>query len=238
MIEYFEELDSTNAYCLREHEDLLDRTLVVALSQTAGRGRCGRHWHSPPGQNFYGSLILKAPFGKNVMQNLTQIAGLAVTDTLPKFGLTTSWIKWPNDVFVGNSKICGVLAESGGSGTQEVLVIGMGVNLNMPENELNAIDRPATSIFKETGQTTQLEPFAEELYDNLLHWWDIAMKDPDTLYSSWVDANPLIGNEVEVVTPTASVIGTAVDITRDGAIVVRHDGQDEAFMSGDVSLRI
>ena len=238
MIEYFDQLDSTNAYCLRDAEDLADGTLVVALEQTAGRGRCGRKWVSPPSQNFYGSLIIKPPFGKTRIEHLPQLAGLAVTDVLPKFGLDTGWIKWPNDVFVGHAKICGVLAECTQDAGKEVLVIGIGVNLNMPPEQLDAIDRPATSIFRETGQETQLEPFATALYDALLHWRGIAAEDPSRVYEEWVNRIPLIGREVEVVTPSCNVIGTVKAILADGSIqIVRQDGVVESYVSGDVSLR-
>ncbi len=238
MIEYFDQLDSTNAYCLRNVEDLMDGTLVVALEQTAGRGRCGRKWISPPSQNFYGSLVIKPPFGKTRIEHLPQLAALAVTDVLPEFGISDAWVKWPNDVFVDNAKICGVLAECSHVAGAEILVIGIGVNLNMPPDQLAAIDRPATSLFKETGKTTRLERFSVALYDSLLHWRELATEDPGKVYAEWVRRIPLIGREVEVVTPSTTLVGIVKAILPDGSIqIVGETGVEESFVSGDVSLR-
>ncbi len=238
MILYFDELDSTNAYCMREARKLDDRTLVVARAQSAGRGRRGRSWHSPARQNFYGSLLLKPPFGKARIEHLPQIAGLAVLDAVLDFDLQSAWLKWPNDVYVGTKKLAGILAECSVQGPgDEALVVGIGVNLNMGLDDFDRIDRPATSVRYETGRDVDLEPFAESLRAALLTWYDLAQDDPDELHRHWVESSPLIGKEVEIAATTDTYTGIVRAIEKDGAIVIElPDGRQERFHNGDVSL--
>ncbi len=242
MILYFEKLDSTNAYCLREADHLASETMVVAAQQSAGRGRQGRSWHSPAGLNFYGSLILKPPFGKARFEALPQIATLAIDQAVRDFGVTASWIKWPNDVYVEDRKLAGVLAESTGktAAKQEALVLGLGVNLNMSKAQLRAIDRPATSVLVETGREIDCRAFAEALYARLIEWYRRAQDgESETIFQAWAGNSPLLHREVTLSTGGQELRGAVRRINRNGSIEIElAGGEVKTFFAGDISLRL
>ena len=161
-IKWFEELDSTSSELLRHVGDYDNLSVVAAVSQTAGRGQRGNRWLSKPGDNLTFSLLLrpeKLPV-REVMA-LTCLATLAVRDALCNEGVPAV-IKWPNDIYVGKKKICGMLVENGLDGTDIAWsVIGIGINLNQtefPGELLNPI-----SLKRLTGRSYELEPFLEKV---------------------------------------------------------------------------
>lgn len=161
-IKWFGELDSTNNELLRHIRDYDNLSVIAAVSQTAGRGQRGNRWLSKPGDNLTFSLLLrpeKLP-AREVMA-LTCLATLAVRDTLRDEGVPAV-IKWPNDIYVGKKKICGMLVENSLDGADiDWSVIGIGINLNQtefPGEILNPV-----SLKRLTGRTYELEPFLEKV---------------------------------------------------------------------------
>ena len=161
-IKWLEEADSTNNVLLRQIREYDNLSVVAAVKQTAGRGQRGNRWVSAPGDNLTFSLLLK-PEGLPVREvmALTCLATLAVRDTLRDEGVAAV-IKWPNDIYVGKRKICGMLVENGLDGTDiDWSVIGIGINLNQtvfPGELLNPI-----SLKRLTGRSYELEPFLEKV---------------------------------------------------------------------------
>ena len=151
-IKWFEELDSTSSELLRHVGDYDNLSVVAAVNQTAGRGQRGNRWLSAPGDNLTFSLVLKpeALPAREVMA-LTCLATLAVRDTLRSEGVPAV-VKWPNDVYVGKRKICGMLVENGLEGGRIAWsVIGIGINLNQAEFPAG-VQNP-TSLKLLTGRT-------------------------------------------------------------------------------------
>ncbi len=114
--------------------------VVVAETQTAGRGRLGRHWHSPPGKNLYCSLLLRPMPGRDQQALWSSwiplIAALAISRAVQVIANLKPTVKWPNDVLIGNRKLGGVLCESSGLGTSHAAVIvGIGLNVNIRRND-------------------------------------------------------------------------------------------------------
>ena len=161
-IKWFEELDSTNSELLRHVGDYDNLSVVAAVNQTAGRGQRGNRWISAPGDNLTFSFLLRpgALPAREVMA-LTCFATLAVRDVLRAEGVPAV-IKWPNDLYVGKRKICGMLVENGLEGADIAWsVIGIGINLNQtvfPEGVLNP-----TSLKRLTGKTYDPVSFLENL---------------------------------------------------------------------------
>jgi BirA family biotin operon repressor/biotin-[acetyl-CoA-carboxylase] ligase len=154
---HLDTVDSTNTWLKQRWADLCpgEAVLLTADSQTAGRGRYDRVWHSPPGDNIYAS------FGVPLLHDvewLTQLLALAVCDLLLERGVEAH-IKWPNDVLVQGKKIAGILAEKIELG----LVIGLGLNINLSREACQSIDQPATSLRVETGECWDAGPLVEEL---------------------------------------------------------------------------
>lgn len=165
---FFHRLDSTNTYCMRNAVKLPHGTIVVADHQFAGRGRYGRNWYSPPCQNLYTSLLLKE---KEVdllpTPTMLTVAALALIDTLTDYQVEATRLHSSNDVYVENKKIAGILCDRRLKNRKvEMLIIGVGVNLNMDRNLLAKIDRPATSVLLETGQRVSRNGFLFRLWSN------------------------------------------------------------------------
>jgi len=155
-IKWFDELDSTNDELLRHIGDYDNLSGVAAVSQTAGRGQRGNHWLSAPGDNLTFSLVLKpeALPVREVMA-LTCLATLAVRDTLRTEGVPAV-VKWPNDVYVGKRKICGMLVENGLEGGRIAWsVIGIGINLNQTEFPAGAQNPTSLKIL--TGRSFDVQ---------------------------------------------------------------------------------
>ena len=161
-IKWLEEADSTNNVLLRHIRDYDNLSVVAAVTQTAGRGQRGNRWVSAPGDNLTFSLLLK-PQGLPVREvmALTCMATLAVRDTLRGEGVAAV-IKWPNDIYVGKRKICGMLVENGLDGTAiDWSVIGIGINLNQTVFPVEVLN--PTSLKRLTGRSYELEPFLEKV---------------------------------------------------------------------------
>lgn len=151
-IRWFDTVDSTNTQLMKDRDSLPDRSVYAALFQTAGRGQKGNRWESRPGENLTFSLLLKPVFLSVADQFiLSQIVALGLLDYLAEQGVKAS-IKWPNDIYAGDRKICGTLIENTLSeGHIAAAIAGIGLNLNQKEFD-PAIPNP-TSLSLETGKT-------------------------------------------------------------------------------------
>lgn len=234
-------VDSTNRHARAEFANLADGTLVVADLQTAGRGRRGRPWQSPPGCNLYATLVLKHwphPPGQ-----ATWFVALATLDqlraTAPKLDL---WLKWPNDILCGDKKLCGILCETMAMpGAVPGILAGIGVNLNMSPAMLATIDRPATSLLAETGCKTEVKAFAVALGERLLDRYRAAdLADPEPVFQRWRSENRVIGQTVHLLADNGrETTGIVADLDRDGALLlIDEQGCRRSFHSGEVSLRL
>ena len=167
MIDYKENLPSTNAWA-KEHLDKLNHLSVISADfQPSGHGQFERKWYSSNknGGNCYISIVLKPNSIQNI-EKLTRYTSLKVAKTLEAYGLKPKF-KYPNDVLIDDKKISGVLAESVIAGQDlKGIVIGVGVNLNLEQNELLNIDIKATSIFNETKRNVDKKEFITKFMDN------------------------------------------------------------------------
>ena len=161
-IKWFNELDSTNDELLRHIPDYDNLSVVAAVSQTAGRGQRGNRWLTRPGENLTFSLLLKpAGLMASDLFSVTCMATLGVRDWLRSLDIPAV-IKWPNDLYVGSRKICGMLVECGLSeGRIGWVVIGIGVNLNQMEFPGSLLN--PTSVKRLTGRTLDIRLALEQL---------------------------------------------------------------------------
>ena len=148
----YDEVGSTNDVLLELISEGVasDGTVVVSDSQTEGRGRLGRKWLSPAGRNLYLSALFRPEIPPQESSVFTFLASCALVEVFSRYGISAT-IKWPNDILVGGRKISGVLTELGMSeGAVNYLVIGIGVNLNLPEEfirrEMEDISKKTTSL--------------------------------------------------------------------------------------------
>lgn len=156
---HFETIDSTNTWAKTHVEQWAAEgvTLVTASQQTAGRGRFKRRWESPPDVNIYATFCFWFPLQRPDIGQIPQLLALAAAQTLEKNGFTPK-IKWPNDVLLNDKKIGGILCETVLENSQRGVICGIGLNINMSQEILEEIDRPATSLLVESGSL--FKPFA------------------------------------------------------------------------------
>lgn len=149
---HFPCIDSTNNWAKQQavHFDRTAITLVTADEQTGGRGRFKRRWESPPHQNIYASYCFFLDKNRLDIGNIPQTMGISIVQMLQEWGFQ-AYLKWPNDVMLNGKKVAGILSESLVDSDHRFLVIGVGLNINMPTKILQTIDRPATSLFVEGG---------------------------------------------------------------------------------------
>ena len=232
-LHHLSEVDSTNTYVKNHYAELPDGALVYADIQTAGRGRLNRSWLSLPG-NFFGTLLLKRldnPFLG------TMVVSLAALDVLNKqVPELDVWLKWPNDLYVNECKLAGILSESGVQANgQRFAAVGIGVNLALSEHELAAIDKPAASVGKDKINP---EKFAFELAKCAKMYYIMGMYCSENLFALWRERNALVGMELVLELGNGqSVRGTACGIAGDGALIMRTpDGREKPYYCGDVSV--
>jgi BirA family biotin operon repressor/biotin-[acetyl-CoA-carboxylase] ligase len=237
----FAEVESTNATLRRlAREGAVEGTVVLADSQTAGRGRMGRPWFSPPGVNLYASVLFRPTFAAREAGRFGLIAGLAVSDAIRELGLYPA-IKWPNDVLVGGRKVAGSLAECAlASGRVDFLLLGVGVNLNVSDEDLAAGLGPAaagaTSLAAATGRQVDRNAFAASYLSHVDAWarrW--AQQGVDAVLQAWHQRDILTDRHVEVRGAQGSFAGRVQGLDAEGLLVVVDEtGQRRTVTSEEI----
>jgi BirA family biotin operon repressor/biotin-[acetyl-CoA-carboxylase] ligase len=163
---YVEVTPSTQRLLGDEHSE---GAVAVTEEQTEGRGRLGRRWLSPPGVSLLFSILLEPPVETSRLPELSLVAGEACAGAIAAVAGVTPEIKLPNDVLISGRKVAGILAEA----REGRVVLGIGVNVNVPEDELpTEVDVPATSLLAETGRETDRAELLVELLDRLERAYD------------------------------------------------------------------
>ena len=231
------EVDSTNRYAMNNFAALADGTLVAAEFQSAGKGRQDRVWLSPSRENIYASFVMK-----NITPPVCNASIIASLGTLQMLRHAAPgvkfWIKWPNDICCGLKKIAGILCENKLSAASSGIVAGIGININMPQSTLDAIDQPATSLSVETGRKFDLQSSVTALADSLCEYYAHYSKAPKELFDLWKQENLLIGKSVEIVDHGREILqGRIVDIGESGEIFFETGGKILKLYSSDIRIR-
>lgn len=220
------EIDSTNAALMRRAA--LDATpaALLAEAQTAGRGRRGKAWQSPPGANLY--LSLAWPIRDAA--GLSLAVGVACAEALR---LPQVRVKWPNDLMVGDCKLGGVLIELAGG----IAVIGIGLNVHMPDDAAARIDQPWTDLAA-LGALESRNPLAARLIDALVAaLLEFEARGFAAFATRWRALDGLAGREVRVASGDQVHHGIAAGVADDGGLRVALPEGERVFHSADVSVR-
>ncbi len=213
-----------------------DGLLVVADEQTAGRGRRGRTWSSPPGAGLYFSVVLH-PSSRSAIGLLTLAAGVGVAEGIrASTGLRTE-LKWPNDVLVSRRKLAGILAEGVAVGTSEqAVILGVGVNVSAAAYPPDVAAR-ATSLETELGRPIDRgEVLAQTLAAVADRYRALLEARYDEVLRAWRNAAPsATGTTVEWTTPHGRFMGTTAGIDESGALLVRTSSGIERLIAGEVT---
>jgi BirA family biotin operon repressor/biotin-[acetyl-CoA-carboxylase] ligase len=238
-VQVFESLDSTNAAAMRFIGLKQPLPLVVlAERQTAGRGRRGRKWVSPFGENVYYSLALRIEGGMRQLEGLSLLVGLAVLKTLRDSGVKAAGLKWPNDVLVGRRKIAGVLLELLGDPADVChVVIGVGINVNMRASD--EVDQEWTSVHIETGASSDRNELVARLNKNIAAYLAVHQAQGFGAYRDEWEANHLWqGRAVTLLAGPEAIEGIVLGVDAQGALQLQVGDLKKSFSGGELSLRL
>jgi BirA family biotin operon repressor/biotin-[acetyl-CoA-carboxylase] ligase len=213
-----------------------DGTIVLADLQTAGRGRLGRTWFSPPGAGLYASVVARtATWGAPAFALMTLTAGVALAEAVRACTHLPVDIKWPNDLVVGGRKLAGILTEASGTGTLDHAVIGFGINLRSVAYPPEIADR-ATSIEAELGRPVERGLVLAECVASLAEWARRAQAGgTGAMLDRWRQLSPTSrGAEVRWAAPAGVRSAVTDGIDTDGALRVRTHDTVERIVAGEV----
>jgi len=242
-VDVVESIASTNSELMsRAIAGAPSGSCIAAEIQTAGRGRRGRVWQSAFGGSLVFSLLWRFDKGAAHLGGLSLVVGLAVLRALRKAGVAEADIalKWPNDIISGHRKLAGVLIESQGDMLgPTAVVIGVGINVHLPEKTREAVDQPVTDEQALTGNVVSRNELLAAILRELVAMLDeFQVKGFDSFRKEWTAAHALHGKAVRVLNGDGTVIDCVVrDVAGDGSLVVTQHGRDVVLSSGEVSLR-
>lgn len=217
-------------------------TLVVAESQTKGRGRRDRKWLAPMGTSILASLILRPDvMMAQEVQSITVTCASAIAQAIHNVANIPALIKWPNDVVIGERKVSGILTEARIKSRLVVyLVVGMGITVNIEsENLPSEIADIATSLSIESGHNVSRIKLLQEILHQL-EWRYIAIKErrPTALIAEWRNLLDTIGRQVQITLPRQIIRGRAVDIDEAGALLVKKDDGSIQRITADMNFQL
>jgi BirA family transcriptional regulator, biotin operon repressor / biotin---[acetyl-CoA-carboxylase] ligase len=198
-----------------------------AVEQSAGRGRRGRSWVSPPG-NLYASTIVRLRPPDPNAATLALVAAVALNETLRAYG-GDAWIKWPNDLFIGDAKLTGILLERSG----DAVVVGIGVNLaHHPEG----LDRAVTSLAAQGVAAPDPELFLHDLAEAFSRWLMTWRHSLNEVRRRWLDRAHPVGTALSVRLPDQRPLEGLFDgLDENGALRLRlPSGECQVIHAGDV----
>ncbi len=239
-ITIFNELDSTNNYLKKLGSNgEKETTLVIALSQTGGRGRMGRSFYSPNGTGIYFSLLLHPEISAEKSLFLTVMAAVSVAEAVMKYNKNDVKIKWVNDIYIDGKKVCGILTE-GAINSNKMLdyaVVGIGINVIAPENDFpDDIKDIATAIFPGKTEANIKEKIIADVVNRFFSMYDGIDTDFVKRYKEY---SYLTGKDINIISGENTRPATVIDITDDCHLLVKNENDEiEEISSGDVSVRL
>lgn len=238
-LHFYDSLDSTNTKIksLPAEDNIL---VCCAETQTSGRGRFGRTWHSPVGENIYCSV--KWPFSKPVshLSGLSLVIALAVIATLQELGFHQDiGIKWPNDILWQGKKLAGILIETQGVKDLQV-IIGIGMNINTDTEKNSLSDKEWTSLFSMSGEKIDRNIVLAFLLGQLEKYIPVFIEQGlQPFLADFAQFDWLCGKSVHLLHNNKSLQGTALGLHNNGALLLKDaQGHIHQIASGEASLKI
>lgn len=239
-ISVFETVTSTNAILKQEAEKANEGRIIIAESQTAGRGRFTRIFHSPKKCGIYMSILLKPDFAAENAVLITAAAAAAVAEAIEKLTHKKTQIKWVNDVLIDSKKVCGILTEgsiNAKSGNLDWAIVGIGINAFMPQNGYpDEIANIAGAVF---------DSYNEDLLDKITAqiiniFWDYYLSLSDkTFYKGYKERMGVLSKEINVLKGDAVKTAKAIDIDDNCRLLVEYqNGEREYLSSGEISIKL
>lgn len=212
--------------------------LLIANHQTKGKGRLGRTFFSPEGTGIYMSLLLKPLCSPEEATLITTAAAVSVCDALEKIGVNGVTIKWVNDIFLYDKKVCGILTESGFTGDNRLdyVVLGVGINLYEPQNAFpDELKNIAGFVFKKDCNDVKNRFVAEFLTAFFEYYNNLSSRSYLRYYKERCN---ILGKDINVVSGGNYLPAKAIDVDENCNLIVQYeDGTVSALGSGEISVR-
>lgn len=235
---YFDEIPSTNGFMLSHTSELKSGDVCVAEYQSAGRGRRGRTWASPYGHHLYFSQFWSFPQGMAQAMGLSLVVACSLVEVLKSFGVDNIGVKWPNDIYLNYKKLAGILIEMSGQADSECqLIIGIGVNMAMSEDQGKGIDQPWSDLSSLTDMPNKTD-LVIALHKQLKR--DIQLFEREGLAAfktRWQQADLFHGKEIRLLMGENHVDGICRGIDEQGAVLLETADGIQAYIGGEISLR-
>ena len=231
-------IDSTNQYLLDRISELKSGDACVAEYQHAGRGRRGRQWVSPFGANLYLSMFWRLEQGPAAAMGLSLVIGIVMAEVLQQLGAADVRVKWPNDLYLQDRKLAGILVElTGKTGDAAQLVIGAGINLAMRESNSQAINQGWINL-QEAGVVIDRNQLSAMLLRHLrqaLREFEVEGLSP--FIKRWNQLDNFKDRDVKLLIGDQEIYGIARGIDAQGGLLLERDGVIKPFIGGEISLR-
>jgi len=240
-IYYFPELKSTNIMAkekaLHRAEGINEGTLIIAERQSAGKGRLGREWFSPAGGTWF-SIILYPQLSPSYISRITLMTAVALVKAIKICTQIKSQIKWPNDILVNEKKVCGILTEM--SAELDIInwvVVGIGVNVNIKQQEFPEDIRERTTSLKEVlGKKVLRVKLAQVFLQEFEKYYEILKRrEFSFILKEWKLYSYTLGKKIRVDIGEKIITGEAMDINESGALILKkEDGELIEIISGTI----
>ncbi|MBQ0757215.1 MAG: bifunctional biotin--[acetyl-CoA-carboxylase] ligase/biotin operon repressor BirA [Amphritea sp.] len=233
-------IPSTNAMAMEAVYRDGHGSLYLAEQQTAGRGRRGRSWASPFASNLYFSLTWQFNNGAAALEGLSLAVGIALIRGLKQLGVDDVQVKWPNDLLWRGKKLAGVLLEMSGDAAGECfVVIGVGINVRMPEAAAESIEQPWTDLQQVLGIAPSRNKLLAELMNQLVPMLEQFSSEGFAPFKEeWQGANAHLDQQVNLHVGNRREQGVCRGVDQAGALLLETDGELQAFHGGEVSVRL
>ncbi|WP_027713421.1 bifunctional biotin--[acetyl-CoA-carboxylase] ligase/biotin operon repressor BirA [Dickeya chrysanthemi] len=231
-------IDSTNQYLLDRLDSISSGDACIAEYQQAGRGRRGRQWFSPFGSNLYLSLYWRLEQGPAAAVGVSLVIGIIMAEVLHQLGAEGVRVKWPNDLYLNDKKLAGILVElNGRTGDAAHLVIGAGINLRMNSSGSNVINQEWINL-QDAGIDIDRNMLAVKLITELRTALTVYEQQGLTPFiSRWSTLDNFYNREVKLIVGNREIIGVDKGIDRQGALLLEKDGEIQPYIGGEISLR-
>lgn len=240
-LEVLNEIDSTSRYlrtCLNDVS--IHRSVVLAEYQTGGRGRGNNEWLSAPGAGLCISIGWHYDSAPGTLPALSLATGVVLAGCLAGFGPQSINLKWPNDLLFKGAKLGGVLIESRGqlAGAVDV-IIGIGINIDMPEHIAGQIRQPVTDLTRVFGYRPSRNQLAALIIENMFRMLEQYPRHGfETYIDAWRKLDITRGNDAVLLRSSGQVSGRVMDIDENGFLIMETAGEKNRYSSGDLSLRL
>lgn len=237
---YLESTQSTNEEAKKiAREGAEEGTIVVAEEQITGHGRLARGFYSPFAKGIWFSLILRPKFFPMEASKCTLLAAVGVCRGIRRMGLADAGIKWPNDILVHGKKLVGILTRMSASMEKiDYIIMGIGINTGIKKNEFPEDFREGATSFLNEGINVSRKDLLAAILGELEKEYSIAQDEGfDKVLDDWRALSVTLGQEVRVIFGDDSYTGKAVDIDRDGCLLVNTGSEVKRVIAGDVSIR-